>query len=179
VRSEISKWVLRKVCQYPLQTEQRVGIVVIFCTALKPALRPTRSSVQWDIRQSVNLIAHLNHCVEPRMMPKGTATQFVIAGNLLYNSLNIHIRCMYCTPYFSTCPPSTSTTLNLRAKRPPTTFLSYIHFNNISSVTCPLWNSAIRHQKAGNLTGLYVGASQNIARWKETTLHSSVSRKRW
>ena len=36
---------------------------------------------------------------------------------------------------------------------------------NISSVTFALWNSAVRHQKAGNLTGLNVGVSQNIARW--------------
>lgn len=83
---------------------------------------------------------------------------------------------MYFTPYFSTYSPSTSTALILRATRAPTPCLSYVY--NISSVTLPLWNSAIRNQKAGNLTGLYVGVSQNIARWKETTIHSSVSRKR-
>ena len=70
MRSEISKRVLRQVCQYPLRSEQRVRIVVIFCTGPKPALRPTRSSLQWDKRQGVNLITHLNHCVEPRKMPK-------------------------------------------------------------------------------------------------------------
>lgn len=85
---------------------------------------------------------------------------------------------MYCTPYFSAYSPSTSTALSLRATRAPTPFLSHVHFNNISSVTLLLWNSAIRHQNAGNLAGLYVGVSQNIVRWKETTLQSSVSRKR-